>query len=160
GSKHYWLPLKFICDLAEVIRSHPNLNWEWILTQAEQLRTRRMVFLGLYLCWDLLDTSLPASIIKKIQSEDTVRSLASQVKQQLFSGVIPKSNMFRNNLYVKAMETLRDKMWFYFDYIITPTPWEWAVVPLPTWLFPLYYLIRPIRLTIRQITNSSDHEHP
>jgi hypothetical protein len=33
--------------------------------------------------------------------------------------------------------------------LMVPQPEDWRAVPLPDPLFPLYYLIRPVRLALR-----------
>lgn len=38
GSKHCWQSLKWVCDLAEFITSHPDLDWQAIEQQAIQLK--------------------------------------------------------------------------------------------------------------------------
>jgi hypothetical protein len=152
GSKDSWWRLKAICDLAELIRSHPDLDWDAIEAQSGKLGTRRMLLLGLYLCQALLGTVLPEKVSQQVQSNPQVKLLASQVQQQMFSPRDGENKLLKQNLiYLKTMESLRDRIWFYWDTVMTPTPLEWAMVPLPSWLFPLYYPIRAIRLTIKHV---------
>ncbi|MBW4577470.1 MAG: nucleotidyltransferase family protein [Aphanothece sp. CMT-3BRIN-NPC111] len=150
GSKDSWLRLKLICDLAELIRSHKELDWDWILANGGKLGTKRMLFLGLYLSQDILGVVLPENIFQQVQSDPLIKALASQVKQQLFSQTKQENKLLkRKTIYLKTMESLQDKIWFYFDNVMTPTPLEWAIVPLPMRVFPLYYPIRLMRLIIK-----------
>ncbi|MBW4620522.1 MAG: nucleotidyltransferase family protein [Cyanosarcina radialis HA8281-LM2] len=155
GCKHNWSRLKSICDLAELIRSQPEIDWNWILSEAQRLGIERMLLLGLYLCQHLLDTPLPDLLDRQVESNLPIKSLASEVERLLF--IVPEraDSLPKNNIYLKTMESGKDKIWYYFNLIFTPTPLEWQIIPLPKWLFPLYYLIRPIRLTIK---HSLGHE--
>ena len=152
GAKHSWSHLKFICDLAELIRSHPDLDWDWILTQSGQRKTRRMLFLSLYLCQHLLDTVLPEKLCQQLPANQAVAIIASQVQNQLFSPSKESGNIFKQRrIYINTL-SWKDRLWVYLSTLITPTPLELTAIPLPNWLFPLYYLIRPIRLTIKHGT--------
>ena len=65
GSKHAWGSLGWLVDVAELIRQHPDLEWEWITTKAAQLTCARRLMVGLYLAHHLLDTPLPETIRTK-----------------------------------------------------------------------------------------------
>ena len=152
GAKHSWSHFKFIGDLAELIRSHPDLDWDWILIQSGQIKTRRMLFLSLYLCQHLLDTVLPEKLARQLQANQAVANIASQVQNQLFSPSKESGNIFKQRrIYINTL-SWKDRLWVYLSTLITPTPLELTAIPLPNWLFPLYYLIRPIRLTIKHGT--------
>ncbi len=150
GAKHGWLRLKWICDLAELIRSHQELDWDWTFAQADKLGTKRMLCLGLYLCQDLLGAVLPQHVFQQIHANRHVLTLAFQVQKLIFSPNQHENKFVKEaTIYLKTMESLKDRVWFCFDTVFNPTPLEWAMLPLPTGLFPLYYLIRPVRLTIK-----------
>jgi hypothetical protein len=149
GAKDSWIYLQSICDLARLIYQHPNLDWREILTQAGKLGTKRMLYLGLELCQDIFEVSLPQEIQLKIITEPQVKSLVQQVKENLFDESKSKDSLFkRKPIYLKAMDSWQDKLVFYFD-LIRPTPLEWQIVVLPTWLSMLYYPLRLIRLAIK-----------
>ncbi|MGB3203543.1 MAG: nucleotidyltransferase family protein [Crinalium sp.] len=152
GTKHSWSHLKFICDLAELIRCNPNLNWDGILAQSNKIGNQRMLFLGLYLCQDLLGTVLPENISQQVKSNREVENIAHQVQKQLFSPSQESLNVFhQRNIYLSTL-SLKDRLGFYLSTLITPTLIELTMIPLTNWLFPLYYLIRPIRLTLKHGT--------
>src|SRR5262249_12933710 len=49
GAKHLWARLVWVCDIAELIRTHPALDWVRVARQARRLRGERMLLLGLCL---------------------------------------------------------------------------------------------------------------
>ena len=152
GTKHSWSDLKFLCDIAELISSHPDLDWHWIEKQSEKLGNKQMLFLGLYLCQELLGTILPDHLVQQLQVNQLIKPLALQVQQEMFSSKNQINNVFeQRDIYIKTL-SLRERVWFYFRLFMTPTALELTMVSLPSWLFPLYYLIRPFRLLIKHGT--------
>jgi hypothetical protein len=150
GTKDGWAQLKWICDIAELCRIHPCMDWERVMEHASTLYSERMLFLGLLLAHDLLGTTLPENVLEKIQSAPVVRSLASRVRKQLFSDAASVvRRVERDVLHLRGMPRLRDKMSYVFHnlrVVMTPNESDQAYFPLPPALSFLYYALRPIRL--------------
>lgn len=152
SAKHNWSHLNWICDIAELLRSHPDMNWDLILSRTGKLGTRRMLFLGLALAREILGAMLPSQISQQIESDSEIIALSQQVRSGLFQtetrllGEFPVAN-----IYLKTMSSVRDKLWYWYDAIITPTPLEWAIISLPKWLGILYYPLRLMRLVIKYV---------
>jgi hypothetical protein len=147
GTKDLWEQLKWICDVAELLRVHKDLNWEKTTKLADDSGGRRMLLLGLVLAKDLFDASIPEKIVREIESDSTVRRLATKVEEGLFRKSNGGSGVLRSSLfYLKVRERLRDRIRYCADLAVTTTPGDWALLKLPRSLFPLYSLIRPIRL--------------
>jgi hypothetical protein len=83
GTLHRWKPLRLVCDVAELLQRHPELNWEWLLNEAERLHSKRLLLLGLRLSHELLEAPLPSSIRKRVYSHDAVASLTELVLPRL-----------------------------------------------------------------------------
>jgi hypothetical protein len=111
-SRHRWQQLKGICDVAELIRNHPRLEWGQVLEQAGRLGNRRMLFLGLLLARNLLGTSLPEHVMQRIEADPAVKSLATWVCKRLFreTEVAPRFSAQNYIFYFKVRERLRDKL--------------------------------------------------
>ncbi|HWP47151.1 MAG TPA: nucleotidyltransferase family protein [Candidatus Limnocylindrales bacterium] len=153
GAKHLWERIGWICDIAELIRTHPDIDWEWTLEQARTLGGERALLLGLYLATDLLGTSLPQEISQKL-SDPVVKNLARRLSNKLLQKSNPRPGIFEPSLfqplYLQMRERLQDRVRYglYLPYLaITPTREDHQFLPLPASFFFLYYLIRPIRLT-------------
>jgi hypothetical protein len=147
GAKDLWGQLKWICDVAELLRSHKDLDWKRTMDVASHSGGRRMLFLGLLLVKDLFETSIPEEIAKEIESEPEVRKLATKVEKGLFEKSNGSAGIFKSSLfYLKVKERLRDRIQYCTDLAMTTTPGDWAFLQLPRSLFPLYFLIRPFRL--------------
>jgi Uncharacterised nucleotidyltransferase len=160
GAKHNWWRLYWICDLAELLRTHPDLDWDSIHSLSGRFGTKRMLLLGLYLAQQLLGTVLPTAICTAIAADATLPSLAAQIQERLFQtqgrdGLeieVDANWTWRDYaIYRGTIPSLRDRAWYWIDIILTPTPLEWELVTLPQWLFPVYYLIRAMRLAIKYL---------
>lgn len=64
GAKHYWQKLYLVCDVAQLIRSFPDLNWASVAEEAQRLRISRIVALAAHLAERYLHTPLPAALDK------------------------------------------------------------------------------------------------
>jgi hypothetical protein len=85
GSKHAWEHLKWVCDVAELIRSHPELDWNQIFAQASAWRCRRMLSLGLAVAYLLLDAPLPAAVRERLEADGEVMALAHRMPAGVLS---------------------------------------------------------------------------
>ncbi len=154
GAKHNWSCLSWICDVAQLLHTTPELDWDKVQHLAEQLGSRRMLFLGLYLAHDLLNANLSEELWRSLAADETIPALAQQVHQRLFQSQLTPSSPFPDaSIYLKTMESWRDRMWYWIDTIFTPTPLEWQIIVLPKVLFPFYYPIRVIRLLLKFLKN-------
>jgi hypothetical protein len=151
GFKDAWERLKHICDVAEVIRVHQDMDWGRVIEQADASGGRRTLFLGLALASDLLGTTLPEEIAQRVQTDSAVKKLARGLYERLFqtSGGSPSRfpEITFRPIHLKMRERLRDKVRYCVRSVTTHTVGDWMALPLPRPLFPLYYVLRPIRLT-------------
>jgi len=152
GSKHFWAGLKWICDVAELIRVHQGIDWEWVMETARALGCRRKLFLGLLLASDLLGTALPKEVMQRLQADPEVKWLATFVYEPLFLGIDERNRVIARLVFsVRVLERLRDKVrycLFIWNYRGAPNARDREFLPLPSVLAFVYYLIRPIRLIV------------
>jgi len=147
GAAHCWERLNWICDLAELIRAHPRIDWKGVIDRAERLGWRRILFLGLFLAHDLLQTILPEEIWEKIRGDPSVQSLANQVREILFGDKnAPIGTLERSLFYLKMMERFQDRIGYCLRMAFHPTVVDWEIFPLPRPLFFFYHLIHPLRV--------------
>lgn len=131
GSKHAWEQLKWICDVAELVRRRPALDWSRVLFQADELGCRRMVLLGLGMARNLFDTALPRVVLHEIDVDTDISILVHRMPKQLLKH--PDQGIDEDcadALYL----TLKDSWWERWklgaalcrndaDVITTPLPW-------------------------------------
>ncbi len=149
GAKDCWIQLNRICDIAELIRTSGDIDWQLVYDRASQLRMTRILLLGLLLVHDLLEVELPKTILQKIQANPLLHSLASQIYTQLFSqteSYIQNWKVESSFFHLKMIQHPWDKVRYCFEHLLVPTIADRVFVPLPQFLSFLYYLLRPIRL--------------
>jgi hypothetical protein len=83
GCKHKWEAMKWIVDVAEVLRKYPELAWDKLMCDAGRAGYKRMLALSLYLANDLLAAPLPDGVRDAIRGSPMVRSLADEVYDNL-----------------------------------------------------------------------------
>src|SRR5262249_34206474 len=147
GAKHFWQRLSWISDIAELLRSHPGLDWGRTRELARELDSERMLFLGLYLAWDLLGANLSEEILADQREERVLHSLAGRVCAKLFWNPATEPGVIeRCGFRIRMRERLWDGLRYSLRMAVTPTEEDWALLPLPDRLNSLYYVIRPLRL--------------
>ena len=147
GYKHGWEELRWICDVAALIRSHREMDWNLVIEEAHTLGTERILFLGLYLAKNLLHIDLPDDVWQKAQSDTKMKSLTRMVYKDLFSernGLLGFLEKFL--FHLRSIKTSRDRFLYCYFLMIPPRFDEFMFLKLPPSLFFLYYLIRPFRL--------------
>ncbi len=84
GSKHAWERLKWVVDVAELLRSQ-QLNWERVFSTATKWKCRRMLLLGLALANRLMKIPLPPDILNAISADHDVSVLAQCMPKGLLT---------------------------------------------------------------------------
>lgn len=149
GSKHFWERLAWVCDVAELVRSRPRLDWPGVLRHAEETGTGRMLFLGLRLAAELLGAELPEEVRRRAWADPAVGALAREVAERDFRGCehLPVGLLGSIRFNLRARRRLREKVG-YFRFIFAPTDGDLARLRLPPRLSFVYYVVRPFRLLL------------
>jgi hypothetical protein len=156
GTKDCWNTLHRICDVAETVRTNASMDWQQIMDRATNLGCKRIIFLALQLASNLLEISLPGELLKELDSDAAVSFLALQASQQLFSETTEEEiqGVPQALFHMSVRERLQDRFEIFMSLMnthgwFTPTEMDLEFLPLPKFLYFLYYLIRPIRLLRR-----------
>ena len=146
-AKHNWSRLGWMMDLAALIEQSPAMDWQRIQNRAGSFGTARMVRVSLRLAQRLFEVTLPGSITEWVRNDASSVKISERVlKHLLLADTKAKQTMALDPFFRASMESLADRTFYWFDTILRPTPLEWALLPLPDRLYPLYYPIRVGRL--------------
>lgn len=147
--KHPRMHLRWICDIAEIIRAFPLINWEHLEEKAHHSHCSRMFYAGLLLAADLLDAPVPKGALHKIKSDRSVQKVVTRVKWQLFeeTEALPQHIWILQNIGMK--ERFRDKLKIFLFVGLVPSPDDYDALPLPAQITGLYFAIRPLRLALK-----------
>lgn len=151
GTKHTWERLEWLYSVAILLDTCPNLDWDIILERTTQWQCRRILFLGLHLCHDLLGSSLPPRIQNLIRQEPRVLGLGRRTTISICSQGATRTSAPKERLRFSTFHLLvRDDPWDGLSYglrlLFRPTVKEWQACTLPPRLTFLYYGLRPLRL--------------
>jgi hypothetical protein len=112
GAKHHWERLAMICDVAELVRTYPKLDWGRVLEQTSRLGGARMLYLGLFLAQNLLGATVPEDIWRQMHVDPVVRLLADRVRSWLFTGPDGLLRTLQQHaFYLRLAEHLQDRVW-------------------------------------------------
>ena len=150
GAIHLWANLIWICDIAQLIGVHKDLDWESVLKHAHTLRSERMLYLGLSLSVRLFRASLPEEVDHRIQADSVVKKLSQKVIESVFLGSNGNPGLRAGVLFhLRARECLKDKLLYSTRLAMTTTLEDWTFCCLPDSLFTFYHLLRPVRLALK-----------
>jgi hypothetical protein len=159
GSKHAWEQLKWVCDVAEVLRSHPDLDWERIFSNATAWRCQRLVHIGLALAHRVLDAPIPESIRARYSTDADVRMLSERMPASLLAS--PRKGVSEEQA-VAFYLTLKDTWWERCRFgLVLCRDGSSVVENPPSWfsrdrgLMRLAHLVRPCQRAVRNLVPSS-----
>lgn len=143
GSKEQWSRLKWVCDVAELIRARPTVDWQRTLKRARAQGGQRMLFLGLRLANLLLGATLPPEILRTVRTDRVTEALTAAVQAQLQQESRRTPGVFEVSMFrCRMRERLRDRALYLLRTIATPRSKHIALLRLPISLFFLYYPIK------------------
>ena len=149
-AKHNWSRLGWVMDLAALVKQSPHMNWKEVQRRAGRFGTARMIRVSLQLIQNLFGVPLPSAIAEWASPDKQSESIARRVERRLLSDDANAAERIATDpLFRAAMESKRDRAVYWFHLIFRPTPLEWALLPLPDSLYPLYYPIRAGRLVCK-----------
>lgn len=159
GTRHYWERLGWICDIAELI-DREDIDWTTVLQRARGHNAERMFLLGPALANRVYDTSLPAPIMERIESDGRIGELEQRILHRLFEPERLDDSDFAAQLrQLKAMDSRLDGIRLLVKWFLTPSRAEIETFALPRTLALGYSLYRPLHLlsfAVRNIAGSKN----
>src|SRR5262249_41288467 len=83
GGKHRWDELKWIVDIAELLRARPDLDWRAVAGKAPRAGAWGMLAVALLLANEMLDAPLPSSVLDAVRATPRSVPLAAEVGDHL-----------------------------------------------------------------------------
>ena len=124
GSRHRWERLTWLCDIAEIMRLRPNLDWDAVIARSQVLVCRRMLYLGILLAHALLDAPLPEQVLRKMKADREVMLLVNNTYQQLLYKMNVSDQFLGKTIYqIRASDRLQEKALYLQSFL------QWMVNP-------------------------------
>lgn len=159
AAKHSWVQLKFICDIAEIL-AVPDLDWHYVLHEADERGLRRVLGTGLLLAQGLLGAALPTKLARDLKIDRAAKALAAQASTQLFAAPGERWGLQGGiTCQLEIRERFRDRtkiLLRYFLHKLKPTERDRWFLPMPKFLSAAYYVVRPVRLALQRM-GRTDH---
>jgi hypothetical protein len=146
------LRLGKICDIAELLRTQPRIDWKFVRAEARRLGCRRIVALGLSVATELAGAPVPAAA--PIDSRD-LGALQSVKGHIYYNRLYTSARCARpeplsaDRFHFLAREHWRDKIYPLYCSLrarLTPNEKDHALLALPKALEFLYYGVKPLRV--------------
>lgn len=157
GVHHGWIYLKLAADLAHLIHSHKeDISWEKLIRKAKRMGSLRILWIGLILSRDFCQLRIPADVQNMIEKDNRAKQLACKFKTETLR--IRKSNRIPVMAFPRSLDSFLYKIRYLLYHIFNPTDLDLLTVKLPGFLYPVYFVIRPLRLGInfmKEVFNKS-----
>ena len=159
GTRHRWWCLKWLVDVAEILRKADALDWSRI---EEMTRIRpgagAAASVAVSLAHDLLEVPVPAEAGRILPATDRTRALALAIQQELLSRGYSSGDEHTTLLALegrpaarmnyRAARVARYPESLFRQIIAEIGPKDRSLIRLPRKLEFLYHLIRPARLVL------------
>jgi len=155
GAQHYWSRFSHIADFAALAAQLTPSAWGKVIDRSTEQGISRMLITGLYLARRLLALPLPAAIARMVEADRAGDSLTRLVHVTLtrHAGVypgLPEQGKFR---FIIA-DNFRPLLRWVADEILSPSSTDHQWVRLPRLLWGAYWVLRPIRHSIKVLHRS------
>jgi hypothetical protein len=126
------------------------LDWQGVLDISEETKCIRPMLLGLLLASELLEATVPESLLERARTMQAVQSRARQVTLRLMQLTLREPQSLELTVFNAGMgERTWDKTRHYAALLKAPTDQELKLFLLPKELFFLYYPVRAARLALK-----------
>ncbi len=159
GAKHCWDKVQLIGDVARLLTVSGQLDWERVLRQAQTAVSVRPLYLGLRLAHDLLGCPLPEDVWHRVQADPVVPRMVTRVRARFFQQQDTWPMLVQNTWRgAQALDTLRQRSRYVCEMLFTPTLLDFVTFHLPALFFPLYYVLKPCRLSATYLLTPLKHQ--
>lgn len=160
GNAHRWVCLKWVLDVAELLRKAGTLDW-WRIEEMVRIRpgAAASASVAVLLAHDLLEVAVPPEVERILPATPRTRTLATAVQEELLSKGQSSADEHTTLLALQARRVERMKYQAYRiihypdglfrEIFVQVSPKDRALIRLPKKLQFLYHLIRPIRLAVK-----------
>ena len=150
-------PLAKVCDIAELVRRHHDLDWAEVARRARKLGVLHVVCVALAVAAKLLDAPVPPAVANASRGVPRLGALATHVVERIFDdgATCYADAELRDPVAWNAAirERLRDRNRVAIaltQRVLAPSWRDYAYVRLPKEWNPCYRVVRPFRIAIER----------
>jgi hypothetical protein len=138
AARHGLFPFKWLVDLDWIV-ARGSVDWQKVHETTKRLGWQEAVYSCFAACASLLETPIPEPFVRPANAAPSRFSLSAPGPLQ-----IPRETLFS----VRLLPSLAPRLQFLAIRLFIPTPADGEFISLPSALFFLYYLLRPLRLAV------------
>ncbi len=149
GCREHPIRLAMVCDIAELLRHHPELDWAWTVEHSRRAGCHRILLVGLSVAQLMLAAPVPAELRRGAECCKMDRLVGETVHRLTASHTEKPERMSADDFHFAIRERWREKLYpaiYEVTKRIPPNDKDYAFLALPKSMRALYYAIRPIRL--------------
>lgn len=155
AAKHCWLKLNWAADIAWLIQSKPNLDWDYLFSLARQQHCERVLKIALVLARDWLEAPLPISVGRLLDQDQSLATIARRIvswwtlPDTQAPGPI-SARWTRSRYFFDIQDEWRSRWLYLVRLLLAPNLTDWKFIQLsPRWA-GAYAALRPIRFLFDQ----------
>jgi len=153
GVHELWPKLSQVVDIAALLAGCEKLDWEMMRSQSGRLGHDRALFVGLGLARQLAHADLPPWVAEGISADSKSRQLIELAAGKLLSGQSTvRSPVHRERYECASLGGVRDKFRYLVGQTFVPGARDVRAFPWTARLFPLLYVLRPLRRFFEALT--------
>jgi hypothetical protein len=153
STKERWLRLRMICDIAELLRARPSLDWNRALSAATAQGGGRMILLAAHLAAEWLGAPVPERIRAQARGDRLILRFAAERWQTMQSSNEDFSRLFELSAFrLLVLDRLADRLRYVFRTLTTPRLVHTQIVRLPAGLAAAYVPIKIVHDYLMQPT--------
>jgi hypothetical protein len=108
GFKHRWYRLKWLADIAYLMRSEEDVDWRALLSRAAEIGCRRLLVVGLGLAANVFACAIPSPIQAAASADPLTLKLVEEMRSSLIAGC-PRNAVQWTVHYLQMRERFRDR---------------------------------------------------
>lgn len=151
GSKHHFSKIRWLCDIVQLVEKNPSIKWKEIFASANQNGTSRILGASLLLSNKFLGARVPANIVEELEEIPEANSIALDYCREFFSvGMRGEIDIFKQDLRLR--ECYSDRIKYVFGRVFLPFDEDWQIVKVPKALFPIYFVLKPLKILAKGLS--------
>ncbi len=153
GTEHAWFRLKWLFDLPNIL-SKVNFYWHDVLARAKELNCIDHLCISFAILNDLFNIEIPAEI-KSVSNEFNFANALDSIYRSMASMSTVNADDENRLSHLKYRLSQNKKGLFNWGLILTylTSPNDWKLLPLPNYLFFLYFPLRPFLMVWRRVVS-------
>ena len=155
AAKHYFRRLERMTTLAELMRSNSKLSWAAVMAKARRAKAERITCLALMLVESLYGLPVPEAFAD-LAASTGLKNTAVAIRADVLTN-LTKPNQLQAFRWRLRFMSADDAYLSLVRAVFVPTISDWLAFSVPDALYPVYYLLRPVRLLADYARRAAAH---